>query len=205
MLDSTEYKIIKTNYSLEDIGKINEFNKTHIALAKQLLQYNKDKILNDSNYTKLDMPDRMKYIQNDEQFKVFCRTYPLVSKYIVAFGLFSTQAFIKYLNWKSTVRPSDSYRNELIQNQRKQELWKNKYIYSMYVKYLFQAKHPHSNLTDINKMYNESIELLNKETNEFFDKYEIELNKLEDSKKEYTNERKNKIKEQLKIKLEKNL
>ena len=205
MLDSTEYKIIKTNYSLEDIGKINEFNKTHIALAKQLLQYNKDKILNDSNYTKLDMPGRMKYIQNDEQFKVFCRTYPLVSKYIVAFGLFSTQAFIKYLNWKSTVRPSDSYRNELIQNQRKQELWKNKYIYSMYVKYLFQAKYPYSNLTDINKMYNESIELLNKETNEFFDKYEIELNKLEDSKKEYTNERKNKIKEQLKIKLEKNL
>ena len=75
----------------------------------------------------------------------------------------------------------------------------------MNVKYLFHAKYPYSNLTDINKMYNESIELLNKETNEFFDKYEIELNKLEDSKKEYTNERKNKIKEQLKIKLEKNL
>jgi len=205
MLDSTEYKIIKTNYSLEDIGKINEFNKTHIELAKQLLQYNKDKILNDSNYANLDMSGRMKYIQNEEQFKVFCRTYPLVSKYIVAFGLFSTQAFIKYLNWKSTVRPSDSYRNELIQNQRKQELWKNKYIYSMYVKYLYQEKHPHSNLTDINKMYQESVEILNAETNEFFDKYEFELNKLEDSKKEYTNERKNKIKEQLKIKLEKNL
>jgi hypothetical protein len=205
MLDSTEYKIIKTNYSLEDMSKIEEFNKTHIALAKQLLQYNKDKILNDSDYTNLDMSGRMKYIQNEEQFKVFCRTYPLVSKYIVAFGLFSTQAFIKYLNWKSTVRPSDSYRNELIQNQRKQELWKNKYIYSMYVKYLYQEKHPHSNLTDINKMYQESIEILNAETNEFFDKYEFELNKLEDSKKEYTNERKNKIKEQLKIKLEKNL
>jgi hypothetical protein len=205
MLDSTEYKIIKTNYSLEDMSKIEEFNKTHIALAKQLLQYNKDKILNDSNYANLDMSGRMKYIQNEEQFKVFCRTYPLVSKYIVAFGLFSTQAFIKYLNWKSTVRPSDSYRNELIQNQRKQELWKNKYIYSMYVKYLYQEKHPHSNLTDINKMYQESVEILNAETNEFFDKYEFELNKLEDSKKEYTNERKNKIKEQLKIKLEKNL
>jgi len=205
MLDSNEYKIIKTNYSLEDMSKIEEFNKTHIALAKQLLQYNKDKILNDSNYANLDMSGRMKYIQNEEQFKVFCRTYPLVSKYIVAFGLFSTQAFIKYLNWKSTVRPSDSYRNELIQNQRKQELWKNKYIYSMYVKYLYQEKHPHSNLTDINKMYQESVEILNAETNEFFDKYEFELNKLEDSKKEYTNERKNKIKEQLKIKLEKNL
>jgi len=205
MLDSTEFKIIKTNYSLEDLKKIDDFNKSHISLAKQLLQFNREKILNDSNYANLDMPGRIKFVQNEEQFKVFCRTYPIVSKYIVAFGLFSTKAFTKYLNWKSTVRPSDSYRNELIHNQRKQELWKNKYIYSIYVKYLYQENHPHSNLTDINKMYQESIELLNAETNDFFDKYEKELSKIEDTKKEYTTERKNKIKEQLKIKLEKNL
>lgn len=205
MLDSNEYKIIKTNYSIEDIKKIDEYNKSHITLAKKLLYYNREKILNDSNYANLDMAARIKNIQNEEEFKVFCRTYPIVSKYIIAFGLFSTKAFIKYLNWKSTVRPSDSYRNELIQNQRKQELWKNKYIYSMYVKYLYQEKYPHSNLNDINKIYNESVELLNSETNDFFNKYEEELNKIEETKKEYTIERKNKIKDQLKIKLEKNL
>lgn len=205
MLDSNEYKIIKTNYSIEDIKKIDEYNKSHIDLAKKLLYHNREKILNDSNYANLDMAARIKNIQNEEEFKVFCRTYPIVSKYIIAFGLFSIKAFVKYLNWKSTVRPSDSYRNELIQNQRKQELWKNKYIYSMYVKYLYQEKHPHSNLNDINKIYNESIELLNSETNDFFDKYEAELNKIEETKKEYTIERKNKIKDQLKFKLEKNL
>lgn len=205
MLDSTEFKIIKTNYTLDDLKKIDEFNKTHIILAKQLLKFNRENILNDSNYANLDITDRIKFIQNKEEFKTFCRTYPIVSKYIVAFGLFSTKAFTKYLNWKNTVRPSDSYRNELIQNQRKQELWKNKYIYSIYVKYLYQEKHPHSNLNDINKMYQESIELLNAETNNFFDKYEKELSKIEDTKKEYTIERKNKIKEQIKLKLKKNL
>lgn len=205
MLDSNEYKIIKTNYSEEDIKKINEYNKSHLDLAKNLLKKNRDKILNDSNYANLDMSDRIKQMQKEEEFKVFCRTYPIVSKYIIAFGLFSTKAFIKYLNWKSTIRPSDSYRNELIQNQRKQELWKNKYIYSMYVKYLYQEKNPHVNLDEINKIFNESVTILNEETNAFFDKYEEELHKIDETKKEYTIDRKNKIKEQLKIKLEKNL
>jgi len=205
MLDSNEYKIIKTNYSKEDIIKINEYNKSHLDLAKKLLKYNRDKLLTDVNYAKLDITDRIKQIQKDDEFKIFCKTYPIVSKYIIAFGLFSTKAFIKYLNWKSTIRPSDSYRNELIQNQRKQELWKNKYIYSIYVKYLYQEKNPHVNLNEINKMFNESVEMLNEETNTFFDKYEEELNKIEETKKEYTIDRKNKIKEQLKFKLEKNL
>jgi|Laugresu1bdmlbsd_1035121.scaffolds.fasta_scaffold39175_2 hypothetical protein len=204
-MDSSEYKIINTNYSSEDLEKINLFNQTHINLAKCLLKFNKEKMFNDSYYSKLDISDKIKYIHNEEKYKLFCRTYPIVSKYIIAFGLFSTKAFTKYLNWKNTIRPSDNYRNELIQNQRKQELWKNKYIYSIYVKYLYQEKHPHTNLSDINKIYQESIDLLNIETNEFFDKYEEELSKIEDTKKEYTIERKNKIKEQLKIKLENNL
>lgn len=203
MLDNNEYKIIKTEYSADDLKKIKEYNQTHIDMAKELLKKNKEKILNDSNYANLNMQDRIKKMQNEEEFKVFCRTYPIVSKYIIAFGLFSTKAFVKYLNWKSTVRPSDSYRNELIQNQRKQELWKNKYIYSIYVKYLYQAKNPHANLSELNNAYNETVKLLNEETNSFFDKYEKELSKIEETKKEYSEERKNRIKEQLKIKLEK--
>ena len=203
MLDSNEYKIIKTDYSESDLKKIKEYNQSHIDMAKKLLKKNKEKILHDANYANLNMLDRIKKMQNEEEFKIFCRTYPIVSKYIIAFGLFSTKAFIKYLNWKSTVRPSDSYRNELIQNQRKQELWKNKYIYSIYVKYLYQAKNPHVNLNELNKAYLESVELLNEETNSFFNKYELELSKIEETKKEYSEERKNRIKEQLKIKLEK--
>lgn len=204
-MDNSEFKIIKTDYSSDDLIKINEYNNTHINMAKELLNYNKEKILNDMNYANLDMFKRIKITQNEEKFKIFCRTYPIVSKYIIAFGLFSTKAFVKYLNWKSTIRPSDSYRGELIQNQRKQELWKNTYVYSIYVKFLFKEKNKHASLNEINEMYQESIRRLNEETNEFFDKYEKELEKIEETKLEYSIERKNKIKDQLKLKLEKNL
>ena len=200
-MDNSEFKIIKTDYSSDDLIKINEYNNTHINMAKELLNYNKEKILNDMNYANLDMFKRIKITQNEEKFKIFCRTYPIVSKYIIAFGLFSTKAFVKYLNWKSTIRPSDSYRGELIQNQRKQELWKNTYVYSIYVKFLFKEKNKHASLNEINEMYQESI----RRSNEFFDKYEKELEKIEETKLEYSIERKNKIKDQLKLKLEKNL
>lgn len=202
-MDQLEYKLLKQEYSEEDLKKINEFNKSHTDLAKNLLKYNRDKILNDINYSKMDIKNRIKYIQKLEEFQMFCRTYPIVSKYIIAFGLFSSKAFKKYLNWKSNIRPSDQYRNDLINNPRKQELWKNKYVYSIYVKYLYQEKNSHSNLNEINQMYLQSVNALNAETNEFFDLYEKELHKLEETKKEYNSERKDKIKEQIKLKLQK--
>jgi len=200
-MDSTEYKIIKNDYSEEDLKKIEEFNNSHIQMAKSLLNYNKLEIINNKEYSELSIIDRIKYIQKKDEFSLFCKTYPVVSKYIIAFGLFSTKAFTKYINWKSNIRPSDSYRVELVSNPRKQELWKNKYIYSVYVKYLFKEKNPHCNLNEINKMYIESVESLNEETNKFFDLYEKEVEKLEITKHQYTEERKQKIKEQLQQKM----
>lgn len=203
-MDQLEYKLLKQEYSEKDLEKINEFNKNHTTIAKQLLKFNRDQLLDNENYKNLEIPDRIKYIQKMDDYKLFCRTYPIVSKYIIAFGLFSTKAFHKYLNWKSNIRPSDTHRSELINNPRKQELWKNKYVYAIYVKYLYQEKNNHSNLNDINKMYLETVNALNSETNEFFDMYEKEMEKIEETKKEYNIDRKNKIKDQLKLKLEKN-
>ena len=203
-MDQLEYKLLKQEYSEKDLEKINEFNKNHTDLAKQLLKFNRDQLLDNENYKNLEIKDRIKYIQKMDDYKLFCRTYPIVSKYIIAFGLFSTKAFHKYLNWKSNIRPSDNHRNDLINNPRKQELWKNKYVYAIYVKYLYQEKNNHSNLNDINKMYLETVNSLNAETNEFFDMYEKEMAKIEETKKEYNADRKNKIKDQLKLKLEKN-
>jgi hypothetical protein len=202
-MDQLEYKLLKHEYSEEELKKINDFNKSHTDMAKNLLKYNRDNILNNEIYAKMEIKDRIKYVQKLEDFQLFCRTYPIVSKYIIAFGLFSSKAFKKYLNWKSNIRPSDTFRNELINNPRKQELWKNKYVYAIYVKYLFQEKNAHSNLNDINQIYLQSVNALNAETNEFFNLYEKELNKMEETKKEYNSERKNKIKEQIKIKLQK--
>ena len=200
-MDSSEYKLLTQSYSDEDLNKIANFNNEHTKLAKNLLKYNHDKLLNDTEYANLDMKGRIKYIQTLEDYKLFCRVYPIVSKYIIAFGLFSTKAFNRYLNWKSNIRPSDSVRTELINNPRKQELWKNNYVYAVYVKYLYQEKNKHVNLNDINRMYHDSAKSLNIETNEFFDLYEAEMKRIEETKNELTIERKNIIKHQLKLKL----
>jgi hypothetical protein len=140
-----------------------------------------------------------------EEYKEFCKQFPIVSKHIIALGLFSSRAFNRYLDWKSNVRPSDYIRNKMINNPREQELWKNKYVYGIYIKYLYQEKNKHINLTEINKAYNLTVDALNEETNAFFDLYEKELKSMKETKLQYNEERKEHIKKQLKLKLNNNI
>jgi hypothetical protein len=202
-MDNTEYNYLRHNYTDEELKKIKEFNDLHISKAQSLLKYNRNKILNDKDYANLSDQERLKSIQQNEEYKNFCREFPIVSKYIIALGLFSSKAFNKYLDWKSNVRPSDYIRSKMINNPREQELWKNKYVYGIYVKYLYQEKNKHSNLSDINKAYLLTVEALNQETNEFFNMYEKELKNIEETKLQYNEKRKEQIKKQLKLKLDK--
>jgi hypothetical protein len=202
-MDNTEYNYLRHNYTDEELKKIKEFNDLHISKAQSLLKYNRNKILNNKDYANLSDQDRLKTIQQNEEYKNFCREFPIVSKYIVVLGLFSSKAFNKYLDWKSNVRPSDYIRSKMINNPREQELWKNKYVYGIYVKYLYQEKNQHSNLSDINKAYLLTVEALNQETTEFFNMYEKELKNIEETKLQYNEKRKEQIKKQLKLKLDK--
>jgi uncharacterized protein YeaO (DUF488 family) len=141
-----------------------------------------------------------------EQFSKFCSEYPVASKYIIAYGLFSTKAFEKYMNWKAKLRPSDKMRSRLAGNQREQEHFKNKYIYGMYVKFLYADKNPRAGLKEINSVYNDTVKALNEETDKFFKAYEsakLEADKLESKLKE---DRLESIKKQLlrKYELERN-
>lgn len=204
-MDTSEYKLIELNYTDEELKKIEKFNKEHVDKALDLFKFNKNNILN--NEKEFDIKKRVNDIQSNPDFKDFCRLYPIVSKYIIAFGLFSKKAFIKYLDWKAKVRPTDESRAKLAGNPRKQEKFKNKYIYAVYIKYLYQEKiNPsmHSNLSDINDAYVKTYEALNEETDKFFNLYEEEVKKQNEKKDMNTEERKQKILNQLKIKLEKN-
>lgn len=201
-MDTSEYKLLDIKYSDNDIKKIEEFNKQHVEKALELFKYNRNNIL--ENEKDVDIKKRVLDIQSNDNFKDFCRTYPIVSKYIIAFGLFSKKAFIKYLDWKAKVRPSDMMRVKLTNNQREQEKFKNKYIYAVYVKFLYQEKMNHKNLTDINNAYKLSYEELNKETDAFFDLYDKEVKKQEEKKELNAEEKKQKILNQLKMKLDKN-
>lgn len=203
-MDEEEYKLIDINYSEEDKKKVNEYNQQHYLKACDLLKYNRDKILNDKEYEKLTIEKRIELIQKNEDFKEFCKTYPIVSKYIIAFGLFSKKAFIKYLNWKARIRPTDMLRAKLVGNQREQEKYKNKYIYAIYIKYLYQSKVSHVNLSEINSMYIKTVEDLNKDTDAFFDLYEKEVEIQKQNEKDNNEEKKQKIINQLKMKYNNN-
>ena len=201
-MDTEEYNLITIEYSDDDLKRINEFNKQHIDMAFNILNYNRENLLNNEEYKNLELGKRIQFIQTHEDYKDFCRLYPIVSKYIIAFGLFSKKAFVKFLDWKAKLRPSDKFRSELLNNQREQEKFKNKYIYAVYVKYLYQEKMTHQNLSDINNAYNMTVKDLNEETDHFFDLYDKEMKKQNDKKELSAEEKKQKIINQLKIKLE---
>lgn len=201
-MDTTEFKLIDIKYSEDDLKKIEEYNTKHVEKALELFKYNRKNIL--ENEKNNDIKERVMNIQTNANFKDFCREYPIVSKYIIAFGLFSKKAFIKYLDWKAKVRPSDMMRVQLTNNQREQEKFKNKYIYAVYIKFLYQEKMSHKNLSEINNAYQLTYEELNKETDTFFDLYEEESKKQEEKKELNAEEKKQKILNQLKMKLDHN-
>ena len=201
-MDTSEYKLIDIEYNNEELKRINDYNKEHADKALDLFKFNRENIL--ENEKELDIKKRVTEIQSNPDFKDFCRTYPVVSKYIIAFGLFSKKAFIKYLDWKAKVRPTDEARAKLTGNQREQEKFKNKYIYAVYIKFLYQEKMIHAGLAEINEAYTKTYEALNKETDAFFDLYDAELKKQNEKKNHNNEEKKQKILNQLKIKLKKN-
>ena len=181
-MDINEYQILKIDYSEEDKENIKKYNDSHISKALELLKFNRNKLLDDKEYEKLELVDRMRYIQTHDDYKDFTKQYPIASKYIVCFGLFSKKSFEKYINWCSTVRPSEELRAKIARDQRKQQHFKNKYIYAVYVKYLYQEKMPKASLSEINQAYISTYEELNKETDNFFDMYEAEVEKQNQNK-----------------------
>ncbi len=200
-MDSSEYKLVDISYTEEDKLKIDKYNKEHHIKACELLKCSRDKLLNDKEYKELSIDKRMSYFQQHEDFKEFYKLYPIVSKYIIVFGLYSKKAFYKYLDWKAKIRPSDKTRAKITGNQREQEKFRNKYIYAIYVKYLYQSKVTHVSLSEINAMYLKTVEDLNIDIDKFFDLYDREVEIQKQNEQDNIEERKKKIANQLRIKL----
>jgi len=105
------------------------------------------------------------------------------------------------VDWKCKVRPSDKMRSKLAGNQREQEHFKNKYVYGMYIKFLYADKNPRASLKAVNEIYMENVELLNKESDEFFDMYESAKELVEQNEQQTREERIEALKKQLKMKI----
>lgn len=201
-MDSDEYMLLTFNYSEDDKKKIDEYNKERVRKSLELLAYNRSRLMEDREYATVDVVERVRTIQKMEDYKAYCAEYPMVSKYIIAYGLFSTKAFLKYMEWKARVRPSDSLRSSLAGNQLEQEKFKNKYIYSVYVKYLYADKNLKAGLREINEMYKTTYEQLNSETESFFNAYNKSKIEVEERENETAEKRKAEIAKQLRKKLE---
>lgn len=201
-MDNDEYMLLTFNYSDDDKKKIDEYNKERVRKSLELLAYNRSRLMEDKQYAAVDVAERVQIIQRMEDYKAYCMEYPMVSKYIIAYGLFSTKAFLKYMEWKARVRPSDSLRNKLAGNQLEQEKFKNKYIYSVYVKYLYADKNLKAGMREINEMYKTTYEQLNSETESFFNAYNKAKNEVEEKENETAEKRKAEIAKQLRKKLE---
>lgn len=200
-MDQDEYKLMEFTYSDEEKTKVDEYNKERVKKALELLVYNRKRLLDDDAYFKMPIEERINIIQGLEDYQAFCSEYPVVSKYIIAYGLFSSKAFKKYVDWKCKLRPSDKIRSKLAGNQREQEHFKNKYIYAVYVKFLYADKNPRAGLKEINSVYLETVEALNKESDEFFDMYESAKQETETKESLDKQERLNRIKSQLQKKI----
>lgn len=198
-MDQSEYKLIEFKYSEDESERIEEYNKNRIKTALDLLVYNRKKLKEDITYASLEIEDRISKAQ--ESFKEFCLEFPVVSKYIIAYGMFSTKAFVKYIDWKCKLRPSDKMRTKLAGNQREQERFKNKYIYGMYIKFLYADKNPKASLKEINGVYSENVNLLNKESDLFFDMYDSAKSEVEAKEKATRQERIEDLKKQLQKKI----
>jgi hypothetical protein len=189
-MDPSEYKIMDIKYSDEDMARVTEYNKRFAKIALDMVKYNRSKIIDDPSYADSPVSKKIDHIYSHPDFKEFCTTYPVVSKFIVAYGLFSTKAFFKYLDWKAKLRPSDMMRGKLAGNQREQEKFKNKYIYAVYVKYLYKEKGSHVSERQLGELYTQTVSDLNKETDEFFDHFESSKQEIEEKSKSNLEERK---------------
>lgn len=197
-MDTGEYTILDIKYSDEDQKKVEEFNNEHTRKALTLLTHVRDMLTKSDEFLDESIPDRVKRMQEHPDFKQFCMEYPIVSKYIIAYGLFSARAFKKYLDWKAKCRPSDSMRAKLAGDKRAQEKFKNRYIYGIYVKFLYQEVGSYKSIKEVHQMYEETVADLNKEIDEFFDLFDKAKEEAANSEKEDEEYRKKILLEQVK-------
>jgi hypothetical protein len=204
-MDPAEYKLIKFDYSEEDLKKISEYNSNRVKTALELLVHNRKKLQTDNDYFKLTIQERINKVQTSSEFGSFCNEFPVVSKYIIAYGMFSTKAFKKYTDWKARLRPSDKIRSELSGNQLAQEHFKNKYIYAVYVKFLYADKNPRASIKEVNEVYIDTVNSLDSDSTSFFQMYESAKAEAEQHEHHNKSARIARIKEQLQLAIQKKI
>jgi phosphatidylserine/phosphatidylglycerophosphate/cardiolipin synthase-like enzyme len=141
--------------------------KKEIKHGRDLLYYVNDKLRADSTFLALDSEERFKQVSELDEHKQFILAFPIVSRYIIQLGMFSSKVFEKYLTHMNTIKPTPEERSKCMNNEEEQMLWLNKQR-ALYVKWLHMNKSNNQNTSEANDIYNQTVELLDSDTKKIF-------------------------------------
>ena len=176
---SLKQKILKskTKKKLENQDSL-EFNKSQdekivnsdnnidvsVNMANKLWNDIKKRVANDPSFLEMSDNDKIGLYQKSE-YKVFYTEFPIVSRYMICMGQFSSKALKKYLmKCKNVVHdPVKSREKGYVEDQ-----WVQRQ--SDYVRYLWESyQKNHYSQTESNAIWQNTYEILKKEFQDFKD------------------------------------
>lgn len=153
-----------------------DFTK-EIKHGRDLLYYVNNKLKSDNDFFSLDPEERFKLVSEMDEHKQFILAFPIVSRYIIQLGMFSSKVFEKYLKHMNTIKPTPEERSKCMNNEEEQMLWLNKQR-ALYVKWLHMDKSRNHSTAEANDIYNQTVELLDSDTKKIFKLINTEKQKM---------------------------
>ena len=158
-----------------------------LEMAGKIIQYIKT---NEERLSKLERFERKKAITSErEDFITFTQIHPIVYEYIVAEQIFNRNAFKRYIK-AAFGSPKTKEDQELIAKDKRNVYYLKNNQYALYYKYLIQETNPHASLSDVNRMYDEMVDELNKSTKRMLDNYEESQRRIHFENEQFTEEKK---------------
>jgi len=173
-----------------------EFLNNEIKFALDMYYDILNRLSTNESFRNLGIDKRMEKVLENIDYKEFNTKYPIVCKLLVQTQQFNPRAFKKYLIHYNTIKPTKEERAECIGNPKKQLLWRNQ-IDAYYYKHLYIEQSNSHNMQEANRQYNIALENLNKDTEDFFKKYEEELKKMSEKKSKNVKELRDELKKSL--------
>jgi len=158
--------------------KIDDPIEKAIIDANKLWDDLKKRIVDNPEFVELSDTKKVEVYQNTE-FKEFYITYPIVCRYMICMGQFSTKAFRRFLV-KSVNMAKEPVRREKGYNE---DQWVRRQ--ADYVRYLWESyQKTHFKKEDSNKIWEHSYNTLKKEFSDFREMHKEVEEKLKREKKE---------------------
>lgn len=153
-----------------------DFTK-EIKHGRDLLYYVNTKLKNDTVFRSLESEDRFKEVSEMEEHKQFILAFPIVARYIIQLGMFSSKVFARYLTHMNTVKPTPEERTRCMKDEEQQMLWLNKQR-GLYVKWLHINKSNNHSEAEAEEIYKQTVELLDSDTKKIFTIIKAEKEKI---------------------------